>query len=457
MTDNTAIKFVKRPDGRPDPSIFNREKTTLRPLVEGEFLMRNAYLSMDPALISRMRDEENYAGQVNPGEVMQSYGIGQVIESKNLGVKVGEVRLGQVGMQEYCIVNVAEDFKKLNLGLASPTWYLGAVGATGATAFFSLLHIGKPKPGETLLVSAGGSSVGSIAAQMGKNCGCRTVAIVSTEAKAKQVKADWGYDEAISYRDKSIEALSADIASACPKGVDVYFDNTSGDISEAVLDHYAIYARVIVIGRLGISHLNDTRLDIGRRENNAILTKRIHKQGFVLLDYQDRFMGAFLQLARWVKQGKIRHKEDIEEGIENTDLFLALTDSDEVNVIVSILAKRLGAHKTIALVKRDVYAALAEQSGDVDIIVSPDQITVGGILSNIRKGDCMKVHSLQHGKAEAIEIVVHGDKFIVRGNGSVIVIDARQAKISNSKPGDLQSGSRLSLHILKAGEAFQLK
>ena len=99
-----------------------------------------------------------------------------------------------------------------------------------------------------------------------------------------------------------------------------------------------------------------------------------------------------------------------EEGIENTDLFLALTDSDEVNVIVSILAKRLGAHKTIALVKRDVYAALAEQSGDVDIVVSPDQITVGGILSNIRKGDCMKVHSLQHGKAEAIEIVVHGDE-----------------------------------------------
>lgn len=324
---NTVVRFVKRPSGKPDPSIFALEQEVLPELKSGEFLLRNAYLAMDPALVSRMRDEENYAGQVNPGEVMQAYGIGQVIETKNPAVKIGEIRLGQVNMQEYTIAENADEFTPLNLGLAKPTWYLGVVGTTGATAYFSLLDIGKPKAGETVLISAGGSSVGSIAAQIAKNLGCKTVAIVSTDEKAAQVKADWGYDEAVSYRGKSIEQLSHDIGKTCPTGVDIYYDNTSGDISESVIDHYNLYARSIVIGRLGISHLNDTKEDIGRRENNAILTRRIIKQGFVLFDYKESFKGAFIQLARWVKDGDIRHKEDIMEGIENApSAFFAMLE-----------------------------------------------------------------------------------------------------------------------------------
>ena len=150
---------------------------------------------------------------------------------------------------------------------------------------------------------------------------------MSTPEKAEYVKVQWGYDKAVSYRGKSIEQLATDIGKACPKGVDVYYDNTSGDISEAVLDHYNLNARSIVIGRLGISHLNDTREDIGRRENNAILTKRLLKQGFVLLDYRDRMRGALIQLARWIKEDKITYKEDIAHGIDKApQAFFAMLD-----------------------------------------------------------------------------------------------------------------------------------
>ena len=327
MTSNKLVRFKHRPDGRPEPSIFAIEEEAIPTVAPGSFLMRTNYLSMDPALVSRMRDEDNYVEKVNPGDVMQGYGIAQVIESKNSAVKVGEIRFGLIGMQEYCLASAAEEFKKLNLGLAEPTWYLSAVGITGATAFLSLFDIGNPKAGETVLVSAGGSSVGSMAAQMAKMKGCRTVAIVSTDEKATQVIEDSGYDAAISYRGKSIDQLSADIGRACPNGVDLYYDNTSGDISEAVLDHYNIFARSLVIGRLAISHLMDTRDDIGRRENNAILANRIRKQGFVLLDYQDKLMGAFIQLAKWVKTGQLRIKEDMALGIESApDAFFAMLD-----------------------------------------------------------------------------------------------------------------------------------
>jgi len=324
---NRFVKFEKRPTGAPTQDVFSVQTQPLRAIKNGEYLMRTAYLSMDPALVGRMRDEDNYAEKVNPGEVMHAYGVSQVIESRHPNVKVGEVRLGRVDMQQYTISDDSEAFKSINLGLAKATQYLGAVGITGATAYFAMRDIGQPKAGETVLISAGSSSVGSVAAQIAKLNNCRTVAIVSTDEKAQQAKIDWGYDEAISYRGKSIEQLSQDIQQACPNGIDVYFDNTSGDISEAVMDHYNLNARVIVVGRMAISHLTDTRLDTGRRDSNIMLTKRVKRQGFVILDYQQRFKGAFIQLALWIKQGKLKSKEDIKQGIDSApDAFFRMLE-----------------------------------------------------------------------------------------------------------------------------------
>ncbi len=316
-TSNHFVRFVKRPEGAPTPDVFELGEAPVPELKDGQFLIKVCYLSMDPALVGRMRAESNYADFVEVGEIMHGYGIGQVIRSRHPKVKVGEVRLGQFNMQEYCVCSDAEDSTQINSGLAEPSWYLSVTGITGMTAYFALNDICKPKAGETMVVSAGGSSVGVIAAQMVKQIGCRTVAIVSTDEKAAQIKAEWGYDAAVSYRGKSVDQLQADLEKACPNGIDIYFDNTSGDISEALLDLYNDYARIAVIGRLGIAHLNDTRQDIGRRDNNVTLAKRLTKKGMVLFDYKPRSMEAIVQLARMIQRGELKFSEDIVEGIEN--------------------------------------------------------------------------------------------------------------------------------------------
>ncbi len=337
---NKGVRFVKRPLDKPDVSVFAMQEEALNPIGQGQYLMRNIYLSMDPALVGRMRDEDNYADKVNLGDTMHAYGIAQVIQSKNEAVKVGEIRLGRIDMQEYSIMSDASASTVINLGLADANWYLSAVGITGATAYFALNEIGKPKVGETVLVSSGGSSVGSLAGQIAKQMGCITVAIVSTDEKAKQVKQDFSYDQAVSYRGKSIDQLSADIQKACPQGVDVYFDNTSGDISEAVLDQLNENARVAVVGRLAISHLANTRDDVGRRDHNILLTKRVKKQGFVILDYQDRMKGALIRLARWVKEGQITGLEDRMQGIESVpDAFFKMLDGKSAGKQIVQLAE----------------------------------------------------------------------------------------------------------------------
>jgi len=324
-TLNNTVKFVKRAAGRPTPDVFELNSEALPELKQDQFLLRNNYLSMDPALVGRMRDENNYAEQVNIGDTMHAYGIGQVIKSNNNNVKVGELRFGRVDMQEFTIADNHQNFKAINLGLAQASWYLSAVGITGATAYFALLDIGQPKKGETVLISSGASSVGRVAAQIAKIIGCKVVGIVSTEKKAQELMRSVDYDHVVTYRGKTTEQLSNELSVACPTGVDVYFDNTSGDISEAVMEYYNDYARIVVVGRVAISHLADTRQDVGRRDNNLLLTKRIKKQGFVILDYQDRMKGAFIILADWIKQGKITIKEDIVNGLENApDAFFRM-------------------------------------------------------------------------------------------------------------------------------------
>ena len=335
---NRFVRFVKRPDGAPTPDIFERGSEELAPLKEGEFRLRNAIISIDPAMVSRMRPESNYAESVEPGEVMHSYGIGQVIESKNASVKVGEVHLGRLDMQTYSTMGADHDNRIMNLGIAAPEHYLSVVGITGATAYFTLQQILEPKAGETMLVSSGASSVGRVAAQLAKAKGARLVGIVSSEQKAAGLEAEGVYDRVVSYRDKSVEELAADLAEACPNGIDCYFDNVSGDISEAAMDLYNDYARIAVIGRMGIAHIMDTKKDIGRRDANIMLAHRIKKQGFVLLDYQPRLMEAGLSLARMVRDGSLTAEIDMMEGIENMEeaFFRMLSGQSTGKVMVRL-------------------------------------------------------------------------------------------------------------------------
>ncbi|OUS30475.1 hypothetical protein A9Q99_05830 [Gammaproteobacteria bacterium 45_16_T64] len=335
---NHYVKFIKRPESRPTEDVFEMAQENISELKSGEFLLKNVYLSLDPAMVGRMREESNYADSVEVGGVMHCYGIGQVIESKNPKVSKGELRMGQLNMQEYTLSNNPEDSSKINVGLADPTWYLSVTGITGMTAYFAMRDICQPKSGETIVISAGASSVGMIAAQLAKKAGCRVVAIVSTDEKAEGLRGGGIYDDAVSYRNKDTDTLTADLTLACPGGVDMYFDNTSGDISEALLDLYNDYSRIAVIGRLGISHLPDTRKDVGRRDNNVILAKRISKQGMVLLDYKSQYPEAIIQLSGMVHRKEIRFEEDMMHGIEKmpTAFFRVLDGKNKGKQLVKV-------------------------------------------------------------------------------------------------------------------------
>ncbi|MGB1087352.1 MAG: zinc-binding dehydrogenase, partial [Alphaproteobacteria bacterium] len=269
---------------------------------------------------------------------MHAYGVGQVIESRNPAAKVGEVRLGRFDMQTHATLTNPDDYRVLNLGIAEPEHYLSVVGITGATAYFSLAEICQPKAGETMVVSAAASSVGQVVAQLAKAKGCRLVGIVSTDEKAAALVAEGVYNAAVSYRGKAITELADDLKAVCPDGVDIYYDNTSGDISEAVMDLYNDFARIAVIGRLGIAHITDTTKDVGRRDGNIMLAHRIRKQGFVLLDYQPRMMEAGLSLARMVKAGTLRAQIDMMEGIENvpTAFFRMLAGENKGKQLVRV-------------------------------------------------------------------------------------------------------------------------
>lgn len=314
QTTNTVVRLVKLPQGLPTPDIFEVSTEPLRPIGQGEFLIKNAYISIDPALISRMRPEDNYAESVKPSDIMHAYGVGEVIESKNPKLKKGTVVLGRLDMQEFTIDSQPDNYNEINTGVAKPSAFLSVMGITGTTAFLAFYNLCKPKSGETLVISASGSSVASVVVQLAKKEGCRVVGIERYEDGAKHSLKTLPYDAVITTVDKTTEQLTSELVKACPDGIDMYFDNTSGDVSEALLDLYNDFARIAVIGRLGISHLNDTKMDVGRRDNNVILAKRIKKEGFVITDHVKSIRPIVLQLAKWVKTGQLNFKEDILEG-----------------------------------------------------------------------------------------------------------------------------------------------
>jgi NADPH-dependent curcumin reductase CurA len=342
--NNRQIIFAKRPEGAPTEDVFSLVESEIPQPGDGKFVVRNHYISMDPALVSRMREEDNYAESTTPGEVMHAYCVGEVVASNWDGAQIGEMRFGRFDMQEYALVGTADPGMVIDTSLAPASWYLGVIGTTGATAYLAFNDICDPKDGETVVISSAGSSVGTVVAQLARESGCRVVGIVSTDEKAARVREDWGYDAVISYRGKTVDELAANLSEVCPEGVDVYYDNTSGDISEALLDLYNIGARIAVIGRMGISHLSDTRLDVGRRDNNVILSKRIRKEGWVLLDHTERMLEALMALAGLIREGKLQVKEDVMEGIENAPaaFFRMLRGENDGKQLVKLFNENTG-------------------------------------------------------------------------------------------------------------------
>lgn len=311
---NRQVRLKSRPVGVPQASHFELVAAPMPEPGPGEVLVRNHYLSVDPAMRGWVNAAANYAEPVAIGAVMKSFAVGKVVESKHPAYRAGDVVTGLFGWQEWAAVGGAAIDRKLEpaifegLPMSSA---LGVLGLNGVTAYFGLLDVGLPRPGNTVVVSAGAGSVGSCVGQIAKIAGCRAVAISGGSTKVAQCLNEFGFDASVDYK---AGRLADDLKRACPNGIDVYFDNTAGVITDTCLGLLNTHARVVVCGT--VAHTEWDPPPQGPRVERRLLVTRSRIEGFVVLDYQHRWREALLQLSRWIRAGKIRYREDVLEGLE---------------------------------------------------------------------------------------------------------------------------------------------
>ncbi|WP_338413954.1 NADP-dependent oxidoreductase [uncultured Sphaerotilus sp.] len=309
---NRQVLLKARPSGIPQAEHFEIVETPVPAPNEGQIVVRNQYLAVEPAMRGWVSNVGNYAEPVPLGGVMRAFTVGRVVASRSPGCAVGDVVTGMFGWQDHAVVDgsmVQRRITDLELPISTA---LGVLGLNGLTAYFALLDLGQPKAGETVVVSTAAGAVGSCVGQIAKLKGCRTVGIAGGAQKTALCLSEFGYDHAIDYRADQLEER---LAEACPNGIDVYFDNTAGAISDAVLKHLAVGARVIICGTASIASWNPPPL--GPRVERHLLVKRARMQGFLIFDFADRYPEGLRALTDWVKAGQIHYREDILDGIEH--------------------------------------------------------------------------------------------------------------------------------------------
>lgn len=312
MTMNRQITLASRPVGAPTPDNFKLIETAVPTPERGQVLVKALYLSLDPYMRGRMSDAKSYAPSVQIGEVMTGGAVGRVVDSRHPGFKAGDIVEGRIGWQEYGLVEGGM-LRKVDPDVAPISTALGVLGMPGLTAYFGLFEIGKPRPGETLVVSAASGAVGAVVCQLGKLAGARVVGIAGGPDKCAYVKEALGVDAVIDY--KAEKDLSKALAAACPDGIDVYFDNVGGPVTDAIANLFNLRARMIVCGL--ISHYNMPDGYVGPSILRSVLTNRVTIQGMIVFDWHDRWPAGVAQLGRFVKAGKLTYKEDVTEGLEN--------------------------------------------------------------------------------------------------------------------------------------------
>ena len=310
-TENRQVRLKSRPQGIPQAEHFAIGVEKVAPIASGKLLVRNHFLSVDPAMRGWVNAAANYSQPVGIGEVMRAFAVGEVIDSADPAFTPGDAVTGMFGWQEIALVDAkaARRVGERDLPLST---HLGVLGLNGVTAYFGLLELGQPKTGDTVVVSTAAGSVGSAVGQIAKIKGCRTVGIAGGPAKLKQCVKEFGYDAAIDY--KAEHDLDAALERACPKGIDVYFDNTSGPISDAVYRHLAVGARVVICGTASLPSWDPWPQ--GPRLERHLLVKRARVQGFLLFDWMDRYEEAVHQLAQWLRTGQLKYREDILDGLD---------------------------------------------------------------------------------------------------------------------------------------------
>jgi NADPH-dependent curcumin reductase CurA len=301
-----------RPTGIPRASDFGLREAAMPTIEDGAILVRNRYLSADPAMRGWIMDTNNYTPQIQVGETMRAFAAGTVVESRNDSYEVGDHVMGLFGWQEYAAAVPAQVWRKVGESDLPLSLSLGVLGLNGLTAYFGLLDVLRPVAGQTVVVSTAAGAVGSAVGQIAKLKGCRTVGLAGGADKVRQCVEEFGYDAAIDY--KSTDDLSAALGAHCPDGVDAFFDNTSGAIHDAVLQHLNVHARIAVCGTAAYPTWEPW--NSGPRPERHLLVKRATMQGFLTADYIPQFDDAIADLAGWVREGSLNAREDIHEGIE---------------------------------------------------------------------------------------------------------------------------------------------
>jgi NADPH-dependent curcumin reductase CurA len=307
---NKQVLLASRPQGAVTPANFRIVEAPVPAPGEGEVLVRNEWLSLDPYMRGRMSDAKSYAASVEIGGLMVGQTVGEVVESRHPGFKKGDKVLTSLGWQLYGVAR-GKDLMLVDAKRIPASYYLGALGMPGITAWFGLFEIGKPKAGETVVVSAASGAVGSVVGQLAKQEGCRVVGIAGGKAKCDHVVGELGFDACVDYKAGN---LLENLRAACPKGIDVDFENVGGELLDTVLRAMNPFSRIVVCGL--IAEYNATE-PYGYRNMRAILVNRIRMQGMIVFDWKDRYGEALADLAARVAAGKLRYRESVVEGLEN--------------------------------------------------------------------------------------------------------------------------------------------
>lgn len=317
---NKQVIMKTRPTGMPVLENFEIIESDIPEIRHGEVLIKILWLSLDPYMRGRMSTAKSYAASLNEGDVIIGGAVGKIVESNSHEYKEGDIVEGfTLGWQEYAIATPST-IRKVDAQLAPIQTAVGVLGMPGMTAFFGLLYIGKPIPGDTVVVSAASGAVGQLVGQIAKISGCHVVGIAGGKEKCDFITKTLNFDAAIDYKNENIEEK---LKEYCPDGINVYFDNVGGKITDAVINQLANYARVAVCGV--ISQYNLTEPEPGLRTHRSMLTNQATTEGFLVFQFAQKYHIGMKRMAKWIKEGKIKYKEDIVEGLENApEAFIGL-------------------------------------------------------------------------------------------------------------------------------------
>ena len=308
---NRQWTLASRPEGYPARENFALVESPIEGPDVDQLLVQTMWMSLDPYMRGRMAAARSYAAPVEIGGVMQGTVVGRVVESRAAGFSAGDIVEAPLGWQDHGVVS-ADRARKVDSSLAAVSTALGVLGMPGLTAYFGLLEVGQARPGDVVVVSAASGAVGAVVGQIALLMGCRVIGTAGTDEKVSYVVDELGFDSGINYKTEDVDAA---LRSACPDGVDVYFDNVGGEVTDIVLSQIRYRARVVICGQ--ISQYNLAQPEYGPRNLRYLLTNQARMEGFLVFSYSDRYEEARARLAGWVRDGAIKYREDVIEGFEN--------------------------------------------------------------------------------------------------------------------------------------------